>query len=84
MTKTKTDSKNSHKHQLYGKQEGKCKKCQKTIPFDEITVDHIMPKCKAQLHEDNQEVQGFFNSMGNKALYCRPCHNVIDKPLNGG
>ena len=34
----------THKHTLYGKQEGLCNGCRTQFPFRNMTVDHIIPR----------------------------------------
>ena len=34
----------THKHTLYGKQEGNCNGCDTHFPFRNLTVDHVIPK----------------------------------------
>ena len=36
----------SHKHRMYGNQEGKCNGCQVLLPFRNLTIDHIVPRSK--------------------------------------
>ena len=47
----------THKHTLYGKQEGKCNGCRILFPFQNLTVDHIVPRSKGgQDHLDNLQL----------------------------
>ena len=47
----------THKHQLYGKQEGICNGCKSHFPFRNMTVDHIVPqKHGGTDHEDNLQL----------------------------
>ena len=47
----------THKHTLYGKQEGTCNGCQTHFPFRNMTVDHIVPqKHGGTDHEDNLQL----------------------------
>ncbi|RKU17583.1 hypothetical protein C6501_03845 [Candidatus Poribacteria bacterium] len=47
----------THKHQLYGKQEGVCNGCKSHFPFRNMTVDHIVPqKHGGTDHEDNLQL----------------------------
>ncbi len=47
----------THKHTLYGKQEGTCNGCQTHFPFRNMTVDHIIPqKHGGTDHEDNLQL----------------------------
>ena len=36
----------THKHRLYGRQEGNCNGCDTMFPFKNMTVDHIVAKAK--------------------------------------
>ena len=36
----------THRHTLYGRQEGVCRGCQTIFPFRNMTVDHIVPQSK--------------------------------------
>ena len=38
----------THRHTLYGKQEGLCAGCQHHFPFRNFTVDHIVPRSKGR------------------------------------
>ena len=55
----------THKHTLFGKQEGYCNGCRETFPFRNFTVDHVVPKVMAGTdHFDNlQLLCGACNSM---------------------
>ena len=47
----------THKHTLYGKQEGTCNGCQTHFPFRNMTVDHIVPQAAGGTdHEDNLQL----------------------------
>ncbi len=47
----------THKHTLYGKQEGVCNGCRTHFPFRNMTVDHIVPqKHGGTDHEDNLQL----------------------------
>ena len=47
----------THKHKLYGKQEGVCGGCQVMFPFRNMTVDHIVPQSKmGSDHIDNLQL----------------------------
>ena len=47
----------THKHTLYGKQEGLCNGCQTQFPFRNMTVDHIVPQSQGGTdHEDNLQL----------------------------
>ena len=55
----------THKHTLYGRQEGICAGCRILFPFRNLTVDHIIPQTKGGSdHLDNlQLLCGACNSM---------------------
>ena len=55
----------THKHTLYGRQEGVCAGCQMMFPFRNMTIDHIVPRTKGGSdHIDNlQLLCGACNSM---------------------
>ena len=59
----------THKHTLYGKQEGVCNGCQTHFPFRNMTVDHIVPqKHGGTDHEENlQLLCGACNSLKEQA-----------------
>lgn len=47
----------THKHTLYGKQEGLCNGCQTQFPFRNMTIDHIVPQSQGGTdHEDNLQL----------------------------
>ncbi len=47
----------THKHTLYGEQEGLCKGCRTQFPFRNMTVDHIVPTSQGGTdHEDNLQL----------------------------
>ena len=47
----------THKHTLYGKQEGLCNGCKTHFPFKNMTVDHIVPQSKGGTdHYDNLQL----------------------------
>ena len=47
----------THKHTLYGKQEGYCNGCKGHFPFRNMTMDHIVPKSKGGTdHEENLQL----------------------------
>ena len=55
----------THKHTLFGKQEGHCNGCRESFPFRNFTIDHIVPKAMGGTdHLDNlQLLCGACNSM---------------------
>ena len=55
----------THKHTLYGKQEGNCTGCRTHFPFRNLTIDHVIPQAKGGTdHPDNlQLLCGACNSM---------------------
>ena len=47
----------THKHQLFGKQEGRCGGCRVAFPFRNFTVDHVVPQSKGGSdHFDNLQL----------------------------
>ena len=55
----------THKHQLFGKQEGHCAGCRTVFPFRNFTVDHIVPQSK-----------GGSDHLDNLQLLCGACNSV--------
>ena len=55
----------THKHSLFGEQEGRCNGCQIAFPFQNMTVDHIVPQSKGG--GDHKE---------NLQLLCNHCNSV--------
>ena len=43
----------THKHTLYGVQEGVCAGCRVHFPFRNLTIDHVVPRAKGG--QDNPE-----------------------------
>lgn len=55
----------THKHHLYGQQEGLCAACRYQFPFRNMTLDHVVPRAKGgQGHLDNLQ------------LLCGACNSV--------
>ena len=61
----KTPNYRTHKHTLYGKQEGLCNGCKTQFPFRNMTVDHIVP-----------QVQGGTDHIDNLQLLCGACNST--------
>ena len=55
----------THKHTLYGIQEGTCAGCRVMFPFRNMTVDHVVPQSK-----------GGTNHMTNLQLLCAACNSM--------
>ena len=55
----------THRHTLYGKQEGHCAGCKHHFPFRNLTVDHIVPKSK-----------GGTDHLDNLQLLCGACNSA--------
>ncbi len=53
----KLPSYRTHKHQLFGKQEGRCGGCREAFPFRNFTIDHVVPQSKGGTdHFDNLQL----------------------------
>ena len=55
----------THRHALYGKQEGNCAGCKHHFPFRNFTVDHILAKAK-----------GGTDHLVNLQLLCSACNSM--------
>ena len=55
----------THKHQLFGKQEGKCPGCYMLFPFRNFTLDHVVPQSK-----------GGNDHLDNLQLLCGACNST--------
>ena len=55
----------THKHSLYGRQEGRCAGCRTHFPFRNMTVDHVAPRSK-----------GGGDHMENLQLLCNACNSA--------
>ena len=55
----------THKHRLYGRQEGICNGCKVLFPFRNMTVDHIVPVSR-----------GGSDSLDNLQLLCGACNSM--------
>ena len=61
----KLPSYKTHKHTLFGKQEGRCNGCGHAFPFHNFTVDHIVAKSK-----------GGTEHLDNLQMLCNYCNSV--------
>ena len=55
----------THRHQLFGKQEGRCGGCRVAFPFRNFTIDHVIPQS-----------QGGSDHFDNLQLLCGACNSV--------
>ena len=55
----------THKHTLYGRQEGICEGCRLYFPFPNLTVDHKLPRS-----------QGGTDHRTNLQLLCAACNSI--------
>ncbi len=61
----------THRHRLYGEQEGMCPGCDMYFPFRVMEVDHILPRAKGGTdHPDNLQLlcSGCNRSKGDKTM----------------
>ena len=55
----------THKHTLYGRQEGVCAGCRVLFPFRNLTVDHVVARAR-----------GGSDHIGNLQLLCAACNSM--------
>ena len=55
----------THKHMLYGRQEGVCSGCRMLFPFRNLTVDHVVPQSR-----------GGSDHLDNLQLLCGACNST--------
>ena len=55
----------THKHTLYGRQEGICNGCKVLFPFRNLTVDHVVPRAR-----------GGGDDLSNLQLLCGACNSM--------
>ena len=53
------------KHDLFGKQEGKCAGCKILFPFPNLTIDHVVPRAR-----------GGTDHLENLQLLCAACNSI--------
>ena len=61
----KLPSYRSHRHTLYGRQEGHCAGCRILFPFRNLTVDHVVPRAR-----------GGSDHLDNLQLLCGACNST--------
>ena len=61
----KLPSPQTHKHTLYGQQEGVCNGCKIMFPFKNMTIDHVVPQSKGGSHH-----------IENLQLLCNACNSM--------
>lgn len=60
----------THKHTLFGEQEGVCRGCRNLFPFRNFTIDHVVPRSK-----------GGSDHVDNLQLLCGACNSIKgDRP----
>ena len=64
-SETELEAFRSHKHRMYGNQEGKCNGCLYPLPFRNMTIDHILPKS-----------EGGSDELHNLQLLCGACNST--------